>query len=335
MRFYHTEFIEENINNCDDIEYLKGQILPLLLDQRAAWREKMEEILRKCSCKELARLCNVSEPTVRKWRNGALPQNRDMYLRIGFAAGYDLPAMNAFLKRYGKCPQLYARSLEDSVCIFILISNTIEHTYAQYAHLLEMVENALQDERAETVRHEHQIVTTYLSDALRNIATEDEMLEFARENACIFKRTYTRLYDYVNEYLAVNLSNEYHLENGGRKPSFHAMANASAWPSSLRHCISDIRNRRWFPLRRKVISLGLYLNMDVNEINQMLSYAQMEPLYVKSPVEAAIKWAIEEMKLASVEDEIAQNGSSDLHDFVKDILTQLELSESEYIADEF
>lgn len=334
MSSYSTEIIEANLSDCDDIEQLKEKILPLLQDQRTAWSKKMEEILDKCPCKKLAQLCQVSETSVRKWRRGSLPQNRDMYLRIGFAAGYDLPAMNAFLKRYGKCPQLYAKSLEDSICIFILSSDTIAHTYAEYASLLAMVKNELRGAVDEEGEQDYAIPTSYLSEQIFSLANKEEMLKFARDNAAIFRQTYARLYTYVNAYLTINLGNEHSVENDGRKPSFHAMATASEWSSSLRHCISEIRNKRWFPLRHKVISLGLHLNMDVDAINQMLRYAQMEPLYAKSPIEAAIKWAVEEMKLSSAEDEIIQDGSSELCDFVKDILMQLDLSESEYLIDE-
>ena len=40
---------------------------------------------------------------------------------------------------HGKCPQLYARSLEDSVCIFVLNAKEQEHTYACYLRVLEQV----------------------------------------------------------------------------------------------------------------------------------------------------------------------------------------------------
>ena len=76
-----------------------------------------------------------------------------------------------------------------------------------------------------------------------------------------------------------------------------------------------------------MISLGLHLNMNVDAINKMLGYAQMEPLYAKNPVEAAVMWAINEAQLCSEDDEIIPDGSSDLCLFVKDILEQLELAE--------
>ncbi len=333
MPSYSTGIMEANLSGCDDIGQLKEKILPLLQDQRTAWSRKMEEILAECPCRKLAQLCGVSETSVRKWRRGALPQNRDMYLRIGFAAGYSLAEMNAFLKRYGKCPQLYARSLEDSICIFILNSETIDHTYQEYTRLLGMVNAELCGLSGTDDVQEYPYSTTSLSDKLFRLSNEEEMLAFARDNAALFRQTYDRLYRYINAHLAINLSAEHTVAQDGRASSFHAMATASEWSSSLRHCISEIRSKRWFPLRHKVISLGLHLNMDVDAIDQMLLYAQMEPLYAKSPIEAAIKWAVEEMKLSSEEDAIIQDGSSDLCSFVKDVLMQLDLSESEYLID--
>ena len=106
-----------------------------------------------------------------------------------------------------------------------------------------------------------------------------------------------------------------------------SMATESQWSSSLRHCISEIRQKKWFPLRHKVISLGLHLNMDTESIDELLQYAQMEPLYAKNPIEAAIMWAINEAKLNSETDEIIQDGSSELCDFVRDVLEKLDLAE--------
>lgn len=326
MGVYSTGIIESSLNDCDDIEELKRQILPLLQDQRSAWAEKIEQILsdKKYTCKQLAQLCKVSEPAVRKWRKGSLPQSRDMYLRIGFAAGYNLEEMNTFLMRYGKCPQLYVKSLEDAVCIFVLRSDYLAHTYEIYLSMLDIVKHEFQGE-PEVQRKAY--TTGHLSEHFANLKSLEEMIEFVKTNTPSYKQAYSRLYSYIIAFLHVNLQNEHMADGDGRKASFHAMATESQWSSSLRHCISEIRNKRWFPLRHKIISLGLHLNMDTDAINCMLQYAQMEPLYAKNPIEASIMWAIEEAKLRSDDDAIILDGSSDLCDFVKDVLIQLDLAE--------
>lgn len=326
MEIYGTDVIGANLQDCVDTEELKARILPLLQDQRSAWMEKIEQILRErnLTCKQLAKLCRVSEPAVRKWRKGALPQSRDMYIRIGFAAGYTLPQMNRFLKRYGKCPQLYIKSLEDSVCMFVLESDSLEHTYDNYVKILDLVKREF-GESVDILSEAHS--TGYLADCFAELRDLEQMVEFARENVPSYRQAYARLYSYINAFLLVNLESEFTAAGDGRRASFHAMATESRWSSSLRQCISEIRNKKWFPLRHKVISLGLHLNMDTDAINRMLQYAQMEPLYPKNPIEATIIWAINEAKLCSENDEIIPDGSSALCEFVKDVLIRLELDE--------
>lgn len=331
MNIYETGMIESSLNNCDDIGELKEKILPLLKDQRSMWIEKIEQILanKGYSNKKFAKLCKVSETAVSKWRKGSLPQSRDMYIRIGFAAGYRLEEMNAFLKRYGKCPQLYIKSLEDCVCMFVLESDTLDATYENYERVLALVKQELQTlEDAQPSAY----TTGQLTEYFASVKSLDEMVNFAKTYVPSFKEAYAKLYKYIVAYLEINLGSEHEEDEDGRKASFHSMANGSAWSSSLRHCISEIRNKKWLPLRHKIISLGIHLNMDTDAINQMLQYAQMEPLYANNPLEAAVMWAVDE---AMLNDVITPNGSSDLCDFVKNILMQLDLAdEGNYLIED-
>lgn len=329
---YPTETIADYLLQCDDIETLKQQILPLLETQRSRWKDKLEQLLQenRYSCKDLAQLCQVSRQSVQKWRNGSLPQSRDMFLRIGFAAGYDLEEMNRFLARYGRYSQLYARSLEDSLAIFILRSQTIPHTYAAYQELMQIVGNEID---INTPPDAPAYTTRTLSVGLEHLQTVTDMMNFARENVPSYRRSYEKLYQYILAFLNENLASG-GADSRDRTSSFHQMANESGWSSSLRHCICQIRNGKWFPLRNKILSLGLHLNMNVSAINQMMKLARMEPLYPQNPVEAAVIWAVNEAELCSEEGELLPDGSRDLCLFVKDILTRLAISESEFLIDD-
>lgn len=325
MGLYDTGTIYDMVIQCDDVNDFRKEILSILQNQRDTWQIKINEILQQngYTTRKMAQLCRVSETAVRKWRNGALPQSREMYLRIGFAAGYDLDEMNAFLQRYGRCPQLYVKSLEDSVCMFVLRSQVLPHTYESYLGLLDSVRQELQG-----TQHGGAAAcsTMQLSEYFCTVTSREEMLEFVRQNATSYRQSYARLYNYILAYLRFNL-----MDAENEQSSFHSMATESQWSSSLRHCISEIRNKRWFPLRHKVISLGLHLNMDVEGINELLRLAQMEDLCPKNPVEATVIFSVEDAKL---NDLIFCNGSNDLCQYVKDIFRQLELEESEYLIDD-
>ena len=326
MGVYDTAVVSDQLSRCDDIVELKNQILPILKDQRSQWEGKINEILKtsRYSCKEFAALCKVSEPAVRKWKKGSLPQSRDMFIRIGFAAGYDLNQMNAFLQRYGRCPQLYIKSLSDSVCMFVLNSKHLPHTYKCYEDTLAYVMSELERDSGSSLLI---YSSMQMSEYFANLNSMEELLAFAKKCAPSFADAYRKLYDYILEYMR---SNSYDIV-GNRYVSIHSVASESEWSSSLLHCIYDIRNRKWFPLRQKLISLGLHLNMNLQELNEMLSLAKMEPLYSKNPVEATVIFALVE---AELNDRIFRDGSNDLCLFVKEKLIQMDLQESEYLIND-
>lgn len=326
MAAYTTGSVSDYLGHCEDVEDFRSILMPILQDQRELWKEKLRQILEETrySVRQLAALCQVSEPAVRKWLRGSLPQSRDMYLRIGFAAGYGVEEMNAFLKRYGRCPQLYVKTPEDSACIFVLRSKTLAHTYPCYLEVLERIQSTL---RAEASPSGCTYGTGRMSEYFSSLTSMEELDAFVSSNVGSYREAFSRLYSYVLSFLRLNLQDM----GDDQYASFHAMASESGWSSSLRHCITEIRARRWFPLRNKVISLGIHLNMDLEEVNNMLRYAQMEPLYPKNPVEAAVIFALEEAKLNEL---VYRDGSRELCRFVKDILTRLELSDSEYLIDD-
>lgn len=73
---------------------------------------------------------------------------------------------------HGKCPQLYAHSLEDSACIFVLNAKKQEHTYA-----------------------------CYLRDSYLRMDSQEEMTAFVKDVAPSFQRAYAKLYSYVIAFL--------------------------------------------------------------------------------------------------------------------------------------
>lgn len=326
MDIYNTGALNNELLQCDNLEDLKKEILPKLQEQRGAWKQKIEQIMQEnhYSCKAMAALCKVSEPSVRKWCKGSLPQSRDMFIRIGFAANYNLNEMNGFLQRYGRYPQLYVKSLEDSVCIFILCSKTLPHNYQTYIELLERMRVEVSGEEDEK---EANYSTQEMEERLQNIYDEDAMSDFVYEHVCEYKNAYTKLYNYIQAFLVLNRTSRV----DESQMSIQELAESQNWSSSLRHCISDIRSGRWFPMRHKLISLGLHLNMDLEEINKMLQLAQMEELCAKNPAEAVLIYALEDARLNNM---IFCDGMDVLCNYVKRIFLQLELEDAEYILDD-
>ena len=323
---YSTIHINEKIQICEDIYEYKREVVPLIKNQREIWVEKLNEIVegKGYSKTKFAELCGVSRVAVNKWFNGAIPRQRELYIRIGLAAGYNLEEMNNFLIRYGRYQGLYAKCLEDSVCIYLLNADYLEHDYETYSEILSSIKELILNRREE---EKNAYETVYVMDSLNKIASKSELYKFIEENAGIYEMQYNKFYNYVLAFLQVNKMNL----GDNKQTSTHFMANGQGWSSSLRQCVSAINQRKWYPVRDKVISLGLHLNMDVDQINEMLRLTYMEELCAKNLFESAIIYALENAKL---EDVIFCDGTDELCMYVRDVLLDLELEEVEFFLEE-
>lgn len=316
---FTTRDLDDQIHQCDDLSDFRKEILPRLQDERAAWKEKINSIIseNRYTKESFARLCEVTRPAVSKWCNGSLPSGREHFIRIGFAAHYDLREFNFFLQRYGRYPALYPKSLEDSVCIFVLNSEAYPHTYQLYRLILSRIESAMKDMRDPSASPLYD--TLALGGELLKVRSEDELAGFIERNASSYLEKYEKFYSYVRAFIVANNYDKV----SDKQYSVHALASAQGWTSSMRQCVSAIRRKKWFPLRRKVIALGLHLNMTADQINEMLSYAQMEALCARNPVESAIIYALND---AELNDDIICDGTNDLCDLVRETLEALDLA---------
>lgn len=319
-KFYNTQLLQEHISYCDNLEDFSKEILSVTRELRVLWKEKITSIMQESgyTLAALAKLCKVSHVAVKKWCDGALPQSRELFIRIGFAANYDLEEMNHFLMRYGNYPALYAKSLEDSVYIFVLSSDKIPHTYAMCERVLAQLQLSIQGEE-ET--EDYGDTVQMLMD-LTSLETEQELISFVQKNSAAYQSAYQGFYEYIKDFVEENSTDSI----SGKQYSLHAFAEMQGWSSSLRKCVSAIYKGTYFPMRRKVIALGLFLNMNLNQINVALRLANMEELYAKNPLESAIIYALEDARL---NDMIFCDGSLELVNYVCAVLQQLQIPEAE------
>lgn len=319
-----TNYIKEEISKCEDVEDLKKEILPLLEKQQDAWKRKIAEIIHESGYKkqEFAKLCGVSRVTVNKWENGSIPKNRETFIKIGMVAGYNQEKMNQLLQRYGRYPALYSKSLEDCICIFVINHNYGKETINKYLYILDKIkENILRDESVETVEN---ISTVKFDKKLAIVDDEEELEQFISNNIAMFANAYHKFYAYVNAFIKATY------EELDFVHSVSGMAEDQGWSSSLKQCVSAIRQNKWYPTRTKIISLGLHLSMNHEQMNNMLALAHMEPLCAKNIFESVIMFILEDASLNNIIDtESGYYDPYDLCNFAREILDKLELPEIE------
>ncbi|MGN0370940.1 MAG: hypothetical protein ACI4EW_10380 [Butyrivibrio sp.] len=318
---YSTKKLYDIVSRCESLEEYR-EILHSLKSQKDEWVIKINEILKesKHSAVDFAKLCEVSRITVQKWKNGSVPKNRETFIKIGFAAGYGLDEMNNFLERYGRCTKLYARNLEDSVCIFVLTTEEIEHTYEKCKMIIDLINKEIQ---GQAIENKIMYETSGVLLNLINMRKLGELVEFIRKNAGLFSNQYSKFYSYVELYINLNK-----IGDTSNRDNISIMTTDCS--SSLKHCIYDIVNRKWYPKRNKIISLGIHLNMNTDQINEMLVLANMEKLCAKNPFENSIIYALENAML----EDIIFCGTDTLRLYVKDILISLGFSDVEFLLGE-
>ena len=320
-----TGYLYDVASRSESLEEYK-KLLVSIADQKKNWTQIINQIVSDngYSASEFGKVCGVSRQAAQKWMNGAVPKKRETFIRIGFAAHYNLEQMNYFLQRYGRCNKLYPKCLEDSVYIFVLNSDTIEHTYQSCQSIIDLLKVELTTTEEDNQNESYETIA--LLESLSSLSTLPEMLAFVAENTSVYRDQYSKLYTYVEDFIQRNL-----LSDGIEEDSVYNLANSQQWSSSLRHCVSEISQKKWYPDRNKIISLGIHLNMDVDQINKMLELAQMEELCAKNPFENAIIYALEN---AQLEDVIYTDGTDTLCVYVRRVLESLDYSGVDFFMDE-
>lgn len=325
---YDTSKIRDEASKCEDINDIE-EILKMLQEERPFWEEQINRIIAEnhYTKTKFAELCGVSRPAVLKWCNGSIPSSRDDFIRIGFAAHYNLDEMNRFLQRYGKYPALYPKALEDSVYIFVLNSDEYPHTY-------DFCEQTIKRMKERIIQNNTNIAHIYATEVLRkevmSLTSIEQLESFIEKNAVSYRSAYEKFY---NQVIAILMSNA--ISAGmtyADRPSINGLAESQGWTSSMKQCVSGIRSKTWFPLRRKVIALGIHLNLTVEQIDNLLEYAQMEPLCAKNPVECAIIYAVTD---AELNNRIINNEDGDLlYEYVYKILTELDIADAKLLLND-
>ena len=318
---FETLFIEQEISKCEDLEELRERVFPMIRTQQDQWAKKIKEIIAqsKLTKSKFAELTGVSRVTVNKWCNGSIPKSRETFLRIGLVAGFYREQMNQLLQRYGRYPALYVKSLEDCVCVFVMQNGYEENTKTKNNYIL----NRIKDNIGMTgdVQSED-FSTVSFDEKLSDIRDETALERFIAENSRIFEARYHKFYAYVKMHIRANYESF-----GG---TVFELAIGQGWSSSLKQCVSAIRQGKWYPTRNKIISLGLHLSMDHEQINKMLELAYMEPLCAKNVFESVIIFILEDAALSNMLDQESEEFDPDeLYMYARDILKELDLPEVE------
>lgn len=289
MKGYSLDHIDNVSDYLDYREKLRGR--------REKWREFIKGVMSENDFRtrqELGSVVGFTGQTVGYWLDGrAMPATRDSMIKVGFGLGYDCRKMDDFLVEYG-FGKLYVGNIEDSVYVYALSNPKVMEMYclARNVSVYDCCRELIGRVNAKRVEKEKMEVlgrpTRVISDGLRGISDFSELERFIEDKAGFFVGKYQDMYDSLSRYMEINSSSR------GRY-TVNKLVTENGWPRSFQNMAYEISNRKWVPDRMKLIAICLHLKTDLDELNEVLEQAHMEPLVSESLLESALIFALRDI----------------------------------------
>lgn len=299
------------LRECEDLEEMLAEAQSILKTHEN-WKQFFNEELtrRNLTVNKFCKICGVSYNTVKKWSDGTLPKTRDNFIKIGLAFRYSVREINRLLNRYGKYSSLYPKAWEDAICIFTInnyqsdFKVNLVKKYEELTLKYKLVVKESADLRNPNIGASG---TAAMASELDKMEDEEEFDEFMTSHIPSFADSHGKLVRFIDDFVAaVDERNELQIIGGksqddDNKNIFKKDQDVTANSGYRRNkrfrtvCdtqLSKLRNHRELPTRKNLIILGICLNMGLEEVNILLSLANMEPLCPKDTVECMLIYAL-------------------------------------------
>ena len=287
---FPTWQIRDDAERAEDLLDLR-EILTRYQASFTCWQRKLSQLIDESglSYLRIAEASGISRNTLRRWCHlGGAPRSRNTYLRLGFGLSLSVEQTNNLLVRYGGYPALYARDLFDAICIFLLNRgpcsyDTAESLYAQCVDGLCQTGDFLE--------------TVYAADRLKKFSSYAEFQQFISAHGELFQNPHNKL----REYLSVRLKACGYDPVAEESISLHRLFAMNRIPARFEKDVSCLMVHGIVPRRERLIALGVYLDMSVDDLDEMLQLADMEPLCAKNRLECILIYALQQISLAHPE----------------------------------
>jgi hypothetical protein len=290
-----TDILEIEVEKCEDIDDVR-QIFNRFSKYYVDWKDYINKLVEEhagFSPGNLAKLCGFSVNTVKKWcGNGDMPRSRKEFLKLGIGLGFNLDEINRLLQRYGKYHKLYAKNIEDAICIFS-ISNKL--SFGEFEQLKkEFIEIYAQSGEGNDLI----VSTEQIQSDILSLKLKQELAVFISDNYAVFSNAYKKLINFIDAYVKINCLD---FTGTDGKDSLNALLEMQVKSPKLvagfNDMVSELRRHKTIPDKSKLIAFGLYLNMTMDDVNLMLGMAGFEPLCAKDKLESVLIYALNNIAL--------------------------------------
>lgn len=251
------------------------------------------------SYKKFGDICGFSKNTIKSWcEEGVIPRNREHYIKLGFGLGMSEQEVNHLLTTYGGYQALYPKDIYDAICIYLLKKRrenmgdaryeygTLKLWYKQYAQYCG-------EHRVNP--HSYREIKTYnLHRELLAKEDETEFFAYIESHRDVFCNVYSKLVTFMENCIQIRRNEcEKYTEH---KMSVHQLFCQKNLEGSFEVAFSKLKRHGIVPKRQQLIRFGIAMNMTRNEIDYMLSLANMKPLCVRNRVECVLLYLLQQFE---------------------------------------
>ena len=308
--------LELAITQCDSTAEFEQLVRDNANCYKNNWGEYVRSLMvdRGLSFDKIASGCGVSYNTARSFAKKA-PTKRINVIFLAMMMGLSVEETNRLLVDHAKYHRLYTKNPADVIAIYLLVNGgspepkrMFDAYYQQYCAMAIHHDAPHKNGIFNDTEIAHQFVLQEASHATVNAVSDRGFYLMMQRLIPDFSTAYKKLLDYIQHFFI-------HPEAESAMPTYPdhcAVHNSSCLPgkrltpnerfqqdSDFREIyyknIRKIRDSHEIPSRSFLISLGVRLNMDVSQINEMLHLAGMGPLYANDRIEAAVVYVLEEL----------------------------------------
>lgn len=292
-----TMIMRESIGHCETREEFE-RLVREHDSQYISWEEYIRpQLARKLlTDARLAAGCGKKVGTVTNFKK-KIPTKREYVIMMAMMLGKDQEQTNTMLSRWAKYPVLYAKNPQDALWIYLLEkggSQVPERLFREYWAVYEEEAAAYQQKikgrRTGTVTT--QIVTREVKDYAKRsvtfVAQEDQVYrEMLRQHMPLYATAYDKLMQCLENHMEILSSTEGSAHKlFSQNPYFHEVYYKK---------MGELRKERKLPSREFLIAMGIHMNLNPYELDDLLGLAGMGPMCAKDRLEAALVFYLEEL----------------------------------------
>lgn len=314
----NTSIFENRVSGCDnqkEYEALVMENTSLFL----GWRDYIGPLLDngpdgKITNQRLAKGCGVSLNCAARFRH-EIPAKRKSVIMLAAILRLNVAQTNELLMRWAKYQRLYAKHPADAIWIYILRNGGSDYPKALFDAYWKVYEQLRQENHAVDSGGREECYDTQIVEAdllqvrcRSGVAPEQDegFCSMMRRNLGAYEDGYRKLIDYIDGQFVrlcegqagrLTLEEKDELRDNLKVTPRGMFHDSKHYLVIYYNRMRKLKRSHVVPERSFLISLGIRLAMNTDQINYMLELAGMAPLCAKDRLESALIFYLEELYL--------------------------------------